>query len=449
MKLKILIILLILASISLPDVNASTCDVKFGACSIGEQCVFSMYSENNAHASKCGGAYTWNVCCTTDAEDFITADCSVRDTACNAGEGEIISLYNTTNAHAQLPAINTYNQSVCCTTPTLWDSYDCHFNTSTTCDSDETAIISMYNYTNSHIGNISTYDNILCCKKADNTKPITTVYYPSIVPSSSITFDITCTDTGGSGGCDTTNISVYESITGDYYNSCESIGFDANGNSSCIMTLPTCDYSNYNISVASTDKYGNINYTANYGTFQVKLDDGCDCLSNPLWCASSCVSGICSSSGDTTFVAFDLKTPSINVVIGQTKTIHLSLQNPSYVPQTVPLYLGSFDIIKNWVWFDGHKYDDKRRNMTVILGPKESQTVIIKVLGGKYGQYNLAIGPNDISDNKYDELQINIISDDNDTNIFSSTPGLGIISLIFIMLFGGFLRLSRIDSNKN
>ena len=104
------------------------------------------------------------------------------------------------------------------------------------------------------------------------------------------------------------------------------------------------------------------------------------------------------------------------------------------------MYLGSFDNIKNWVWFDGHKYDTNRRNITIQLGPKEERIITIKVLGGMVGQYSLAIGSDDDYTNKYDEITVNIISNENAGGLFSPTPGLGIISLFIIMLFGGVLR---------
>ena len=118
----------------------------------------------------------------------------------------------------------------------------------------------------------------------------------------------------------------------------------------------------------------------------------------------------------------------------------INVQNPTYVIKSVPLYIGSFDNIKNWVWFDGHKYDIGRRNISIQLGPKEERTITIKVLGGIVGQYNLAIGSDDDSANKYDEIKINIVSEGSSSGIFSSTPGLGIISLFIIMFLGSVFR---------
>ena len=183
----------------------------------------------------------------------------------------------------------------------------------------------MYNDTNSHVGNKSSYNNKLCCQKEDTTDPIAIVTYPPIVPSSTITFDVSCTDLGGSGGCDNVTISTS-------FDSCVASGF-VSGLSSCSIPLLNCDDNSYDIDVNAWDLYGNNNYTTNYGLFQVKKDDGCICTTDDE-CAASCVGGICSSSGDEPFISFNRATTSSTVELGKTENIYVELQNPTYVTKS-------------------------------------------------------------------------------------------------------------------
>ena len=300
-----LVFLLLLAS----PVDATTCTVRNSGCFFDESCIFSMFSETNAHISECGMAYTYNVCCTTD---LFPSDCYVNTTGtCPADEGGVLSMFNITNSHAELYNLGNYNNNLCCPTLAGWDSYDCHFNATATCDTDETAVVTMYNYTNSHVGNLSDYNNILCCKTKDLTPPTTIV------------------------------------------------GFDAN-----------------NIHV---------------------------------------------------------------IELGKTEKIYVEIKNPTPTKKSVPLYIGSFDMIKNWIWFEGHKYDT-RRNITMTIDAYAEKIVVVNVLGGKTGDYSITIGPDSDYANRYDEIPIKIVSKASGIGIFSSTPGLGVLSLLFILLAGAFLR---------
>ncbi len=410
-----------------PSVDAATCTVRNSACPFGESCIFSMFSETNAHISECGMAYTYNVCCTTD---LFPLDCHVNTTGtCQTNEGGVISLFNITNSHAELYNLGNYNNNLCCPTLAGWDSYDCHFNTTITCDASETAVVTMYNYTNSHVGNLSDYNNILCCKTKDETPPTAIVTYPPQVPSISISFDVTCTDTGGSGGCNKTIINTT-------YGNCTVLG--AGG--TCTIAFPpsSCIYNlNTVFDVNATDLAGNSNYTANYGSFDVKLADLCDCCTPPAECFSSCIECICSSSGDKPFVGFNADNNQI-IELGKTEKIYVKIKNPTPTKKSVPLYIGSFDAVKNWMWFEGHKYDT-RRNITMTIDAHTEKVVVVNVIGGKTGDYSISIGPDSDYANRYDEINIRVVSK-KDGSFFSSTPGLGILSLLLIVFAGAFLR---------
>ena len=89
MNLKYLIVF-VLILILIPSVNAATCTVRNSTidtniCATnGEECIFSMFSQINAHISKCGTPfYDLNVCCTSDPEpaNFTATGCYVNTTA--------------------------------------------------------------------------------------------------------------------------------------------------------------------------------------------------------------------------------------------------------------------------------------------------------------------------------------------------------------------------------
>ncbi|MCK4550401.1 MAG: hypothetical protein KAT91_00435 [Candidatus Aenigmarchaeota archaeon] len=429
MKLVLLVFIMVLLLLA-PSADAATCELKYGNCGGAESTLFSLYNWTNAHAAESGTLnYNWSVCCDNTATIF-SSDCYVNTSnGCALGEGDILSLFSTTNAHAEVNNTLGYSNKVCCNPPGLWDDFYCYYNTTGNCATSETAVVSMYNYTNSHLGNLSAYNNILCCKTKDETPPTAIVTYPPVVPSTSISFDVTCTDTGGSGGCNKTIINTT-------YGNCTVLG--AGG--TCTIAFPpsSCIYNlNTVFDVNATDLAGNSNYTANYGSFDVKLADLCDCCTPPAECFSSCIECICSSSGDKPFVGFDTDNNQI-IELGKTEKIYVKIKNPTPTKKSVPLYIGSFDAVKNWMWFESHKYDT-RRNITVTIDAYAEKIVVINVIGGKTGDYSITIGPDSDYANRYDEINIRIVSK-KDSGFFSSTPGLGVISLLFIIMAGAFLR---------
>ncbi|MCK5474447.1 MAG: hypothetical protein KAI53_03510 [Candidatus Aenigmarchaeota archaeon] len=415
-----------------PSVDAATCNLKYGTCGGAESTLFSLYNWTNAHVSESGTLnYNWSVCCDI-ATTIFSSNCYVNTSnGCASGEGDILSLFTKTNAHAEVNNTLGYSNKVCCDLPGLWDDFYCYYNTTGNCATSETAVVSMYNYTNSHLGNLSAYNNILCCKTQDVNPPTVIVTYPSVVPSTSISFGVTCTDTGGSGGCNRTIINTT-------YGNCTVLG----GGGTCTIAFPpsSCIYNLSTVfDVYATDLVGNSNYAANYGSFDINLADGCDCSLAPTECFSFllCIEGICSSSGNEPFIGFDVNNTHV-IELGKTGKIYVIIKNPTPTKKSVPLYIGSFDVIKNWMWFEGHKYDT-RRNITMTIDAYAEKVVVINVLGGKTGDYSIVVGPDSDYATRYDEINIRIVSK-KDGAFFSSTPGLGLISLFFIILAGAFLR---------
>ncbi len=119
----------------------------------------------------------------------------------------------------------------------------------------------------------------------------------------------------------------------------------------------------------------------------------------------------------------------IHVTIGNKERITIVVKNGGATTEVFPLYLGSFDPSKNWAWFTGHRTDRNRRDLNVTVGPGEEKVVTIDFFGAVAGSYKLIIGPDDVYENRYDEIAIKVVH--KKTGLFSVTPG---ISTAFFML---------------
>ena len=436
----------------IPFVDASECTLKYGSCDVTESALFTLYDWSNSHVSVIGTVdYNWSVCCDSTTTIFSSDGyLNTSGNPCPAGEGGIISMFSAINSHVEL--YNTSYSNHVCVPIVGWDDFSCHFNTSATCGVSETAVISMYNYTNSHMGNLSVYDNILCCNKSDNTPPTAIVTYSSIVPSSSatilsnITFDVLCTDTGGgSGGCDVVNISVYDAQSGIYFDSCEAKNFDAAGKSSCTIPLLICDYGEYNISVNASDLSENINYAVNYGTFQVKNNEGCACVVSNDCFSSACIgASFCgiSTPPDLNFLDIDV---NVQISLGDTITQYIKLSNPHSIAETIELNIyGDPVSISYWTYFQDQKYGN-RTHKIVRLNPGEEIFVPVNIFGAKSGEYKLIIVGESLSNGlkTRKELPVLVYYETNE-GLNSQTPGLGLFGLLMIVLFAMFIGKERL-----
>ena len=128
------------------------------------------------------------------------------------------------------------------------------------------------------------------------------------------------------------------------------------------------------------------------------------------------------------------------VSLGHTNMILIIVKNPNATYAVLPLHIGSIDQSRNWMWFEGHKYDNERRDIEVVLKPHEEKIVVVKFLGGKTGRYAIAVGPDKEYKNRYDEIFINVVEKEKGF-FFSSTPGLSWLHIVVLVLFGALFIL--------
>lgn len=129
---------------------ALSCSVRDGACSAGENLLFSMSKQNNAHA----GAfdyYQYFVCC-----DELAG--SVK-TSCASNESEALSFSKQNNSHVAEPGY--YGTKLCVGyggTPAV-----CSLKNS--CNATEACVVSIHDPMNAHVATCDYYDYQLCCAK--------------------------------------------------------------------------------------------------------------------------------------------------------------------------------------------------------------------------------------------------------------------------------------------
>jgi hypothetical protein len=118
--------------------------------------VMGLFSATNAHGELASeGNYNYVLC----------ANYSGYST-CDAGNtNKIIGLFSDTNAHAEIPSSITYPTDVC------YEGVSCVARTS--CDAGEEAVLSLYDDTNSHLGEPGDYSTQICCSFDGNVVPPT------------------------------------------------------------------------------------------------------------------------------------------------------------------------------------------------------------------------------------------------------------------------------------
>lgn len=175
MKFKLnLLFLLFTLLILLPIVISLDCSIVSNTSCTGVNRIF-LYMKNdtsgydNAHSAliNASSGYPYVLCCNSTYEnEQINNNCSeIRAIS-------FLKLYNVTNSHAQKTTVDTYDYDVCMQIPkyTLGVNYR-----SSTCEQNETCLISISSDTNAHVGNCSHYDTQVCVDKAfTNTPPIVT-----------------------------------------------------------------------------------------------------------------------------------------------------------------------------------------------------------------------------------------------------------------------------------
>jgi len=129
---------------------ALSCTVRDGACSAGENLLFSMSKQDNAHA----GAfdyYQYSVCC-EELAGSVKASCA-------SNESEALSFSKQNNTHVAEPGY--YGTKLCVGyggTPAA-----CSLKAS--CNATEACVVSVHDPTNAHVATCDYYDYQLCCAK--------------------------------------------------------------------------------------------------------------------------------------------------------------------------------------------------------------------------------------------------------------------------------------------
>ncbi len=195
--LTVTIVLLLL----LPAVQAQlTCNVKT-SCSEDETRILRLSNWTNAHAENYTFInYSYLLCC---SENIGYVDIKRDCTGTRYKDFDyIINLSAGTNAHAALPnqTIN-YPQPVCIgLVSNGWNasgSSAVHCFDNSTCNPPYTAMVSLSNFTNAHLGNATAYPLKICCKlDPDVTGPVTTtaeIDNGSVVGSPAV-FHLNCHD---------------------------------------------------------------------------------------------------------------------------------------------------------------------------------------------------------------------------------------------------------------
>lgn len=259
--------------------------------------------------------------------------------------------------------------------------------------------------------------------KADSTSPQITVRVLSdpLLSESNQTFIATCSDS--ESGCNTTVIRIGTS-------SC--MINHTRGETRCDIRLTApCEYGTETYTFNTTDQTGNTNGST--GTFLVKKSESCPCAAS-VECFTECNKGACGAILPLIVSAdFDSKV----IQFGKTILAVVSVTNPNPATSSISLHLDSASQIKNWMWFSGHKTQDTRRDLNISVGPYETTTVGIDIMGVKVGSYSIYLGPDEDYKKKYAELNVKVIYVNK--GLFSTTPDMGASAILLILAIGAMI----------
>ncbi|MEA2003951.1 MAG: hypothetical protein U9O53_03245, partial [archaeon] len=167
----------------------------------------------------------------------------------------------------------------------------------------------------------------------------------------------------------------------------------------------------------------------------------CDTTNN-----ESCIENICVTIKEPilNFIPYS----SISIMVGDTEEIMLDIRNDMNVTDHIEITIDKSQDISNWAWFKGQKSVNPH-SRTINVKPESSKKVIIQILGGKTGSYNLKINSKSLLTLKEGskEAQIRVIpkvDEDGNTVETTNTPGLSWLGFIATMIIGLFV-FSRND----
>ncbi|MBU4301019.1 MAG: hypothetical protein ABIF85_04565 [Nanoarchaeota archaeon] len=127
--------------------------MRSSGCIGKEICMFSSYSLNDSHIAQCG-YYGYSACCDLKSAT-LRGSLSLRAN-CLANEEGIAALYDANDTHVELYSNGNFNYTLC-VTPHV------RCSKKPACGENETAIFSVFNSTDSHIGTPDYYSDKICC----------------------------------------------------------------------------------------------------------------------------------------------------------------------------------------------------------------------------------------------------------------------------------------------
>lgn len=175
--------------------------------------------------------------------------------------------------------------------------------------------------------------------------------------------------------------------------------------------------------------------------FTPKKADGCECETNEECYGGLCTLGICMTPIPPVmnFVVGE----NVNLQIGPTANLVLKLKNPLPLEDSINLDI-SGDKISYWSWFEGHKYDEFRTNMDILVDSKEEVSVSVNTIPGEVGTYNLkVIGESELTGlSNSVELTVNIGYESK--GLFSRTPDISWLYFVLIILISSLLVYKKV-----
>lgn len=149
---------------------------------------------------------------------------------------------------------------------------------------------------------------------------------------------------------------------------------------------------------------------------------------------------------DEPVLTFISPTATKTMSLGDIETIVLTIRNPNPGAMDVNLSLSSDSILNNWVWFDGHQYDESRQVLTLSLMAGEVQRVVIDVLAGGVGSYfgnDGLIVTAAILGGAQPTSSLNIRVMPREGSLFTEAPDLSSISLIIIAMLASLIKINK------
>lgn len=215
-------------------------------------------------------------------------------------------------------------------------------------------------------------------------------YAPSAVESyGNVTFTPACSDPVPGSGCITINITANTTPK----SSCL-INFSL-GETNCQIQTPDpskCVFGIFNFNATAEDYAGWTNTSLGnlFGwIFTVKRAEGCSCSEN-----YECISGFCEGEPPlipkkcTVVSPPVITTPTTSndlvVLLGSQGRLIVNVKNNLRTTDRISLSVtGNPAKLQNWIWFDSHRYDNSKYNITMELGPGEEKTIAIDIFGGQ------------------------------------------------------------------